>query len=212
MPAPKDLSPPTASSSSSSGGNAVERSLEDFIARANTTLAPVSPEVAPQVRAIGTRRGKAKKPPATLVVLGPRGPLAEETEIVTRLAPEDLLPRRKPWFSLRLGLAFVAGAAAVLLATQLISGGGPKPVKPTVPAVVAVPTPTPLPPPIIVQPIPAEELPAPAPAAPEPAPAPVVETAATEKPRARRPRPSVTAKAPKSTAKKPTGLVDPFAN
>src|SRR5262245_98551 len=122
MPAPKDRAPDVNESQpdKSGSGSSVERSLEDFIARANTTLSPLSPEAAPKVLAIGTRRRKrqaAEKKPSSLVVLGPNSPLAEETEIVTRLRPEDLVPARKPFFSWRLGVAFVAGAAVVLLAT-----------------------------------------------------------------------------------------------
>jgi hypothetical protein len=223
MPAPRDVAPETPETPPA--GNAVERSLEDFIARANTTLPPVTTEAAREVRALGSRRrnrsGPARSP---LVVLGPRGPLAEETEIVTRISPEDLVPARKPWFSLKLGLAFVAGAAVVLVATQLISGGGPRPMRPAAPAAtattaapVAAPSPSP-PPPIIVQPMPVVE-PAPAPPAAEPEPAvTAAETAepepVAEKPRARRPRAQAAPRAPRpaAAAKKPTGLVDPFAN
>jgi DamX protein len=184
--------------------SAVERSLEDFIARANTTLPSAPPP----------RRPAAS---STLVVLGPRGPLAEETEIVTRLSPEELAGARpRSWFSARLGLAFVAGAALVLLATRLISGG-PTPVLPVAPAAAEpaqAPAPMPLPMPIVVQPIPPAELPAAA-----PAPAAVSEPAAPAEPASRPARATRKAirAAPAAPRPRPApasdraGLVDPFA-
>ena len=194
---------------------AVERSLDDFIARANTTLPPATEAQAAALRAVtGSGKKKAKKVPAgkekTLVVLGSQKPLAEETEIVSRLPRELLLAEepRKSWFSLRLGLAFVAGAAAVLIITRLIAGS-PEPVQPvaaplappptvTVPAPVVEPIPVPTPAPTPVATAPEEA--APAPAATEPSPT------------VRR-RPARTAARPAAAPapKKPSGLVDPFA-
>jgi hypothetical protein len=188
--------------------SAVERSLEEFIARANSTLPLPSGDAAAQVRAISTPR-KAKRG-GTLVVLGPVAPLAEETEIVTRLPGHELVPsRRSGWSSLRLGVAFLAGAAIVLVATRLISGG-PRPVKPTAPVVAA-----PAVAPIIVVPIPTAELPPPAEAEPAPAPPPAEVVAAPAPPPAKRtarkpPRERVAA--PRAAAKTSGGLVDPFAN
>jgi hypothetical protein len=219
MPAPPRKDLPDAAAPS-----AVERSLEDFIARANTTLPSPSTqttETASAVRAIGSRTaariGQGKKTkagaPATLVVLGPQAPLAEVTEIVKRLPSPKLderddrdEPRRRPFAAWRLGLAFLAGAVAVLVATRLLSGG-PTPVKPTAPPAALV---VPAPPPIIVVPIP-EAAPSPPVVA-----APVVEATAAvaEKPATKPARKSAATRASaKPTApKKPSGLVDPFAN
>lgn len=224
MPAPKDRAPRdgerTPEPTALPVGSSVERSLEDFIARANTTLAPVSPEAAPKVLAMGTRRRNGKRTPGTLVVLGPKQQVAEETEIVTRVSPEDLRPARKSsWFSLRLGLAFVAGAALVLVATHMISGSGPKPVRPTAPTpppVVITPAPAPVPPPLIVQPIPAPEPPAaaaePAVAAEPPPAAEVKPVSEAAPPRKAPPKKARASAKPAAPAKKPSGLVDPFAN
>ncbi len=184
------------------GENPVERSLDDFIARANTTLPAPTDTQAATIRQIkqGARRGK-RRDGGTMVVLGSEKPLPEVTEIVSRMPRGELedAPRRG-WFSLRLAFAFIAGAAAVLILTRLLSGD-PEPVKP----VVTMP-----PPPIVVQPMPVPVVtPVPEPAPPPSAAvaAPVeAEIEARPAPARKRPRP-----ARKPTASKPSGLVDPFA-
>jgi len=198
--------------------SAVERSLEDFIARANSTLPAPAPAVVPAVRGITARRQEKSKAAArhrakgTLVVVGSQAPLAEETEIVSRLPAEDLLPPRgRSWSTLKLAAAFLAGAAIVLIATRLISGG-PRPVKPTAPVVAPAAPVVSAPPPIIVVPIPTPPEPPPAAAAVESAPpVPAVSEAKRPPPAPRKPRPPAPAK-PATEAKKSGSLVDPFAN
>jgi hypothetical protein len=195
---------------------AVERSLEDFIARANTTLPAPEPDVG---AALGRRRSNQRpdKKEGTLVVVGSQKPLAEVTEIVTRLPVEELdgVPQRKRWTSLRFGLvAFFAGAVAVLIITRFV-GGGPKPLPPVAPPPPPVAV-APVPPPIIVQPLPPSEA---ALAAPEAAPAPAPETAPAPAPEpaaaaAPPPKPHPVRRAavkPAKPDKRSTGLVDPFA-
>lgn len=180
-------------------GNAVERSLEDFIARANTTP--------PQASATAPRRA-----PSTLVVLGPQAPLAEVTEIVSRVPASELAAPRRRWLAIvGFGLAFVAGAIAVLVATRVISGS-PEPVAPSAPPPVVEAAPAPPPTPVV--------LPMPVPT-PAPAPAPEAEPEAEAAAVAPEPRPQrVARKPPRAAPKRPaepkqraaTGLVDPFAN
>jgi hypothetical protein len=170
--------------------SAVERSLEDFIARANA--------------------------PSTPVVLGTQAALAEVTEIVQRMpAAEVGASRRRTLAIAGFGVAFVAGAVAVLLATRLVSSA-PEPVVPAAAPPVVVQTPPP-PPVVVPMPVPAAipvaAPPAPA-AAPEPAPPVLVQTAPPppRKPARVARKAAPAAKGEPPAAPKKTGLVDPFAN
>jgi hypothetical protein len=195
--------------------NAVERSLDDFIARANSTLPAIDEGTQPRAKLAevkARRRAKPEPKASTLAVIGAEEQLAEVTEIVQRLPDAPEVPRRGPGW--RLVLAFVAGAVAVLALTKLLTGGGraqapaaapPAPTVVAAPVVTPVVTPVPVPKPV-VEPIPQAELPPPAPAA-------VVEPApAAPKPVVRaKPRPAVKPPAA-APAKEARGLVDPFAN
>jgi len=219
MPARKDMD----TASRAADTSAVERSLEDFIARANSTLpafqhgdeGPTRPKTL--LADVKKRRGK-KADPSTLIVLGSPAPLADVTEIVSRVAvgTKPLPPRRV--LGVRLGAAFLAGAAAVLLVSRILVGG-PQPQKPEAAPAVPAPVVTQVPAPVVkpvVEPIvtPSES------ATVEPA-------AAVEPPKAdAKPEPSRPARA-KSTPPRPPraktaaevkkpkesgSLVDPFAN
>ena len=204
---------------------AVERSLEDFIARANSTL-PVptvgsdvtgrrqeSPKRGPREALPSGGRSEAESPKqarlpgSTLVVLGSQAPLADVTEIVSRVPAAEAPAPPRPAAGLRIAAAFLAGAAVVLLASRFLAGTPPARPPTIIPAPIVTPVP-------IVKPMPViEPIPAPEPAA-------VVEEAAVVKevpPAAERrakpatPRPAKPKPAP-SRAQGSGTLVDPFAN
>ena len=108
------------------GDDAVERSLEDFIARANSTLPAVEENTQPRARLAEAKRRRRDKS-GTLVVLGSQEPLAEVTEIVQRLPTGESVDepvRRGPGWKVL--LAFVAGAVVVLAITKLLTGSRPQ--------------------------------------------------------------------------------------
>ena len=196
--------------------SAVERSLDDFIARANSTLPAPTPS---QAAVFGKKR--RKKDDGTLGVLGSSKPLAEVTEIVNRLPAGDLESRPgRSFFSVRLGLAFAAGAAAVLIITRFLTGH-PEPVRPVAPPAAPPIVVEQLATPPAVEPMPVAPAPAPAPTpvpVPEPAPTPTAVVTPEEPPVVAEPAPVATPrkkppvrKPPVAPKKKGPGLVDPFA-
>ncbi|HKA87303.1 MAG TPA: hypothetical protein VKE22_06525 [Haliangiales bacterium] len=182
------MAPPRDGSKSS-----VERSLEEFIARANA-VAPPPPAPEPTVLDDegGPRRARLDGGAAS----ARSRPVDDRTEIVSRPLPYTPPGRRLTW--LLVALAFAAGGVAVVLAVRLISPRpAPAPIAPVVPPVVVIPQPT------------VEKLPEPV---VEPAPQPAV----AEPPAAAHPTPPPPAQTTKKRAvkkaeKAPTGLVDPFA-
>ena len=133
-------------------GSSVERSLEEFIARANA----VSPPPAPA----GKRRRKESE-------LGPD----DRTEIVSRPLPYAP-PESRRYIWTMFAVAFAAGAAAVVLALRLLAPP-PAPIvapAPVIPPIVVIPQPT-----VELLPEPMTDFPVtvkPAEAKPEPAPPP----------------------------------------
>jgi hypothetical protein len=112
-----------AEESESRAGSSVERSLEEFISRANA----VSPPSAPS----GKRRRKESE-------LGPD----DRTEIVSRPLPYSP-PESRRYIWTMFAVAFAAGAAAVVLALRLLAP--PPPVvapAPAIPPIVVIPQPT----------------------------------------------------------------------
>lgn len=226
MPARKDMDTAyRAAAGAAADTSAVERSLEEFIARANSTLPDFEHgdegATRPKTLLADVKKRRSKKAdPSTLVVLGSPAPLADVTEIVSRVAvgTKPLPPRRV--LGVRLGAAFLAGAAAVLLVSRILVGG-PEPQKPEAapavpaPVVTKVPVVTP-----IVEPIVTPE----AAAAPAEAADPVETAAAAAvvvelpkadaKPEPRPARAKTTPPRPpraKPEVKKSGSLVDPFA-
>ena len=96
----------------------MERSLEDFIARANA-VSPPSPAARPHAPEV----------------------LSDKTEIVSRPLPYTPPGRGLTW--MLVALAFAAGGAAVILAVRLVTPRpAPAPTISIVPPVIVIPQPT----------------------------------------------------------------------
>jgi hypothetical protein len=170
-----------AEESETRAGSSVERSLEEFIARANAVVPP--PAVGSDSSPAGKRRRKESE-------LGPD----DRTEIVSRPLPyAPAESRRFVWTMF--AVAFAAGAAAVVLALRLLA---PRPAPlvapaPVIPPIVVIPQPT-----VEVLPEPMTDFPITV----KPTEAAKPEPASSAK---KKKKPS------DKDGKTPTGLVDPFA-
>ena len=175
--------------------SSVERSLEEFIARANAVAAPASPPPGTTVLDPPSMTPPERSPERSPGSIDKH----DRTEIVERPLPYTPPGRRTTW--LLVALAFAAGGIAVVLAVRLVA---PRPAPPMSPT-------TPILPPVIVIPQPTvEKLPEPA-AAPAPAPAPAAAPAPADEPKTAPAKPRRAAKKPDKDGKAPSGLVDPFA-
>jgi len=176
--------------------SSVERSLEEFIARANA-VAPPAPPARPTFLDDSSPTGKRRRKEE----LGPD----DRTEIVSRPLPYTP-PSNRRFVWTMVALAFVAGGGAVVLALRLFSRPTP----------VAAPAPAPIPPVVVIPQPTVETLPEahttftfeakpveaeskPAAAKPEPQPPQNQKTTKTKK-------------KPDKDGKPATGLVDPFAD